>query len=128
MTTSGSVFVRATFSKDSLETIKRLTVEATSEALDKARRRILALQTSSASQTPIDTGLLQSSFTVTLSFGQMFMEWSAMDKGFDYAKVQDVGRPNMVGRYYSDVLKMQAKEIVFEELVRALQMKLSAGA
>ena len=123
MTDSGSVFVRATMTKESLEKIKRMVWESVNEALTIAARRIEALQKSGASQVPIDTGRLRESFKVAISPGQLMMQWSAIDprSGFDYALVQDVGRHNMVGKFYSDVMKQQAKEIVFEELVSAMR-------
>jgi len=41
--------------------------------------------------------------------------------GYDYALVQDIGRANMVGKYYSDVMRTQAHEIVHEELKAAIE-------
>lgn len=94
------------------------------EALTIAATRIDALAKSPVSQVPIDTGKLQQSFKVAISPGQIIMHWSAIDKGFDYALVQDIGRANMVGKFYSDVMKDQAKVIVHEELLAALRRNL----
>ena len=125
MTDSGSVFVRATMTKESLEKIKRMVWESVNEALTIAARRIEALQKSGVSQVPIDTGRLRESFKVAKSPGQIIMQWSAIDprSGFDYALVADIGIPGTkyYGRHYSDVMKAQAKEIVFEELVSAMR-------
>jgi len=103
--------------------------DAVSVALGRAKAEIEALQASDASQVPIDTGQLRSSFKVALSPGQLFMQWSALSpQGFDYAKVQDVGRANMVGKFYSETMKEQAKEIVLKNLRDALAEHLAAGA
>jgi len=61
-----------------------------------------------------------------MSPGQIILHWSAIDprSGFDYALVQDVGRSNMVGKFYSSVMKDQSKQIVQEELLAALRRNL----
>ena len=126
MTASGSVLARATLKKESLELIKQMIWASVNEALNNAVARIEALQASNASQVPIDTGRLRSSFKVAMSPGQIIMHWSAIDprSGFDYALVQDVGRSNMVGKFYSSVMKDQSKQIVQEELLAALRRNL----
>ena len=123
MTKSGSVLARATMTRDSLELIKQMVWKSVNEALTVAAARIEALQQSGVSQVPIDTGRLRSSFKVAVSPGQIIMHWSAIDprSGFDYALVQDIGRGNMIGKYYSSVMKDQSKEIVFEELMNAMR-------
>ena len=123
MTASGAVLARATLKRESLEIIKQMIWTSVNEAFHNAEIRINALQAGSASQVPIDTGRLRQSFKIAMSPGQIIMHWSAIDprSGFDYALVQDIGRANMVGKYYSDVMKDQAKVIVHEELVSALQ-------
>ena len=126
MTSSGSVLARATLKKASLELIKQMLWASVNEALMNAAARIEALQASGVSQVPIDTGRLRSSFKIAMSPGQIIMHWSAIDprSGFDYALVQDVGRHNMVGKFYSQVMKDQSKQIVHEELVAALKRNL----
>ena len=121
-TPSGSVLARATLKRESLELIKQMIWASVNEALNRAVARIEALQASGVSQVPIDTGRLRRSFKIAMSPGQIIMHWSAIDprSGFDYASVQDVGRANMVGKYYSDVMKDQSKQIVHEELLAAL--------
>ena len=126
MTDSGSVLARATLKKASLELIKQMLWASVNEALMNAAARIEALQASGVSQVPIDTGRLRSSFKIAMSPGQIIMHWSAIDprSGFDYALVQDIGRHNMVGKFYSQVMKDQSKQIVHEELVAALKRNL----
>ena len=126
MTASGSVLARATLKKESLELIKQMIWASVNEALISAAARIEALQASGVSQVPIDTGRLRSSFKIAMSPGQIIMHWSAIDprSGFDYALVQDIGRHNMVGKFYSQVMKDQSKQIVHEELVAALKRNL----
>lgn len=126
MTSSGSVLARATLKKESLELIKQMVWASVNEALMNAAARIEALQASGVSQVPIDTGRLRSSFKIAMSPGQIIMHWSAIDprSGFDYALVQDIGRHNMVGKFYSQVMKDQSKQIVHEELVAALKRNL----
>ena len=126
MTSSGSVLARATLKKESLELIKQMVWASVNEALISAAARIEALQASGVSQVPIDTGRLRSSFKIAMSPGQIIMHWSAIDprSGFDYALVQDIGRHNMVGKFYSQVMKDQSKQIVHEELVAALKRNL----
>ena len=126
MTASGSVIARATLKKASLELIKQMLWASVNEALMNAAARIEALQASGVSQVPIDTGRLRSSFKIAMSPGQIIMHWSAIDprSGFDYALVQDIGRHNMVGKFYSQVMKDQSKQIVHEELVAALKRNL----
>ena len=125
-TPSGSVLARATLKRESLELIKQMIWASVNEALNRAVARIEALQASGVSQVPIDTGRLRRSFKIAMSPGQIIMHWSAIDprSGFDYASVQDVGRANMVGKYYSDVMKDQSKQIVHEELLAALRRNL----
>jgi hypothetical protein len=129
MTASGSVLARATLRKESLEAIQQMIWLSVNEAFITAAARIEALQKSAGSQVPIRTGALRESFKVAISPGQIIMHWSAIDKGFDYALIQDIGgltgtggtiRPN----YYSDVMKEQAKQIVHEELMKALRKNL----
>ena len=126
MTASGSVLARATLKKASLELIKQMLWASVNEALMNAAARIEALQASGVSQVPIDTGRLRSSFKIAMSPGQIIMHWSAIDprSGFDYALVQDIGRHNMVGKFYSQVMKDQSKQIVHEELLNALKRNL----
>ena len=126
MTSSGSVLARATLKKESLELIKQMIWASVNEALMNAAARIEALQASGVSQVPIDTGRLRSSFKIAMSPGQIIMHWSAIDprSGFDYALVQDIGRHNMVGKFYSQVMKDQSKQIVHEELLNALKRNL----
>ena len=124
MTGSGSVLARGTLKRESLALIKTMIWTSVNEALTIAATRIDALAKSPVSQVPIDTGKLQQSFKVAISPGQIIMHWSAIDKGFDYALVQDIGRANMVGKFYSDVMKDQAKVIVHEELLAALRRNL----
>ena len=125
-TPSGSVLARATLKRESLELIKQMIWASVNEALNRAVARIEALQASGVSQVPIDTGRLRRSFKIAMSPGQIIMHWSAIDprSGFDYASVQDVGRANMVGKYYSSVMKDQSKQIVHEELLAALRRNL----
>lgn len=123
MTSSGAVLARATLKRESLELIKQMIWTSVNDALHRAMIRIETLQASGASQVPIDTGRLRQSFKIAMSPGQIIMHWSAIDPrtGFDYALVQDIGRANMVGKYYSDVMKDQSKQIVHEELLAALR-------
>jgi len=125
MTLSGSVTVRAMFTRASTALISKMVWESVSEALTIAATRIEALQHSNVSQVPIDTGLLRSSFKIGISPGQIIMHWSALDKGFDYALVADVGRPGTTyyGRHYSDDMREQARQIVYEELMNAMRRK-----
>ena len=122
MTDSGSVLARATMNRASLDLIRRMLWTSVNEALTTAAQRIRELEMSDVSQVPIDTGRLRRSFKVAISPGQVLMYWSAIDprNGFDYALVQDIGRDNMVGKFYSDVMKDQARAIVYEELKAAL--------
>ena len=123
MTDSSPVFVRSTLKREDLALIQTMLWEAVNEALTIAASRIEALQASGVSQVPIDTGRLRESFKVAISPGQLLMHWSAIDpmSGYDYALVQDIGRANMVGKYYSDVMRTQAHEIIHEELRFAIQ-------
>ena len=125
-TPSGSVLARATLKRESLELIKQMIWASVNEALNRARTRIEALQHSDVSQVPYKTGRLRGSFKIAMSPGQIIMHWSAVDplSGYDYASVQDVGRANMVGKYYSQVMKDQSKQIVHEELLAALRRNL----
>ena len=125
-TPSGSVLARATLKRESLELIKHMIWASVNEALNRAAARIEALQHSGVSQVPFKTGRLRGSFKIAMSPGQIIMHWSAIDplSGFDYALVQDVGRANMVGKYYSDTMKDQSKQIVHEELKAALRRNL----
>ena len=123
-TPSGSVLARATLKRDSLELIKQMIWASVNEALNRAAARITALAKGPVSQVPVLTGRLRDSFKIAMSPGQIIMHWSAIDKGFDYALVQDVGRANMVVKYYSDTIKDQSKVIVHEELLAALRRNL----
>lgn len=129
MTESGDVLVRSTLRRESLAIIKQLVWEAVNEALTVAAGKITDLQNSAVSQVPIDTGRLRRSFKVAISPGQLLLHWSAIDprNNFDYALVQDIGRANMVGKYYSSTMSQQAHDIIHDELVNALRMKLSRG-
>ena len=122
MSAGEEVVAVARMDAESLRILEVLTESAISYALAMAVSRIQELQWSDASQVPIDTGLLRSSFQISLTEKSILMRWSALSpQGFDYAKVQDVGRANMVGKFYSQVMKEQARQIVLEELVRALR-------
>lgn len=125
---SGEVVAVTRMGPDSMDIIRQLTREAVALALGRAKGRIEQLQASDASQVPIDTGLLRSSFMISFTPAHIAMKWSALSPtGFDYARVQDEGRPGMWGWGYSDVMKMQARDIVLEELVLALREQLAAA-
>jgi len=127
MTDSGPVFVRAGLGKESMALIRQMIWASVSEALTIAAQRIEELERSDASQVPIKTGALRRSFKIGISPGQLFLHWSALSpKGFDYARIQDIGGLTGTGgwirpKYYSQVMKDQAKQIVYEELRAALE-------
>jgi len=120
-------------SAEALGVIAQLTEEAVQIALGRAVSRIKALELSDASQVPKKTGLLRSSFDIGFTPRYIAMKWSALSPtGFDYAKIQDVGGMTGTGgyiapKYYSDVMREQAREIVLEELVSALREMLGAS-
>ena len=120
-TPSASVNIQVRFTPEALALLPRLTEQAILRAIDRTVARLTAFAQSTVSPVPIDTGKLQQSIAVAGSPRTIIMHWSATDKGYDYAHVQDVGRGDMVGKFYSDQMRDIAKEFLIEELVFELQ-------
>ena len=108
----------------------RMTVkiqQAVQQAITAAVHRIVAYAKSGASNVPVLTGQLRDSFTATPTMKGITLRWSALSpKGYDYARIQDVGGLTGTGghiapKYYSDVTKEVVREIFHEELIRALE-------
>lgn len=119
---SASVNIQVQFTPEALAVVPVLTEQAILRAIDRTVARLTVFATSSVSPVPIDTGQLQQSVAIAGSPRTIIMHWSALDKGYDYALVADVGRPNdaYIGRHYSDQMRAVAKEWLLEELVREL--------
>ncbi len=120
---SASVNIQVRFSREAMALLPVLTEQAILRAIDRTVARLTTFATSSVSPVPIDTGQLQQSVAIAGSPRTIIMHWSALDKGYDYAHVADVGRPTdaYIGRHYSDQMRAVAKEWLVEELQRELQ-------
>jgi len=103
----------------------RMTVkiqQAVQQAVQATKQRLEAYAKSAASNVPVLTGQLRDSFTATPTAKGITLRWSALSpKGYDYAKVQDIGDARIRGHHYSEVTKEVAREMFHSELVRALE-------
>ena len=118
MSAGAPVDVQMRFTEPAVALLQNLTEEAIRNAIQRTIARITNYAKSALSPVPIDTGRLRSSFDIGSTPRSIVFRWSAIDPrtGFDYAKVQDEGRANMVGKFYSDVVKMYARMWLVEEL------------
>ena len=118
---SAPVNIHVRFTRAAAAMLRLLTEQAIMRAIDNTVARLTELAKGSVSPVPIDTGLLRSSLAAAASPRSIIMHWSAISPhGYDYAKVQDVGRPNMVGKFYSEVMRAYAKMWLVEELQKEL--------
>jgi len=120
---SAPVDVHVRFTKEAVGLLIGLTEQAIMRAIDRTVARLTAFAQGWLSPVPIDTGQLRASLAAAGSPRTIIMHWSALSpQGYDYAKVQDVGRPGMAGKDYSGKMRQLAKEVLVEEL----QTELSA--
>ena len=113
---SASVNIQVRFSPEAIALLPTLTEQAILRAIDRTVARLTAAAKSDTTQLPVLTGRLRDSVAVAGSPRTIIMHWSAIDDGYDYAKVQDVGRTNMVGNFYSDHYRALAKRWLVEAL------------
>ena len=69
-------------------------------------------------------GALRESFKSKPTARGLSMKWSAIWKGFDYARVVEKGRTDynpFPGRHYAAATKQRAREILLEELLREFE-------
>lgn len=120
---SSPVNLQVRFTREALALLPSLTDTAIVQAIDRTVARLRSFQEGSVSPVPIDTGRLQGSFAAAASPRSLIMHWSAIDpiSGYDYAKVQDIGRENMFGQFYSSQMRDLAHQWLVEELIVALQ-------
>lgn len=104
--------------KGAIPILKQLTEEAILRALDRTVARLAEEAEGMGSRVPIRTGALRYGVVLAASPRTIIMNWSATDprSGYDYAKVQDEGRSNMPGKFYSEYYRGRAKTIIMEEL------------
>ena len=89
---SAPVSFQVRMTKEAVQTLMFLTEEAIQRAIQATKSR---LQDEAYLVTPVDTGLLLSSFDIASTPRSIVMKWSATDpkSGYNYATVADVGRP-----------------------------------
>ncbi len=101
------------------EIMSQLIRTSITQAQYRAKERLLAWQMATGSPTPIDTGLLRSSFNVVIMDRTIVGKWSAIrpadPRQFDYAAIVNQRQP------YSEQVKEKAKQILVEELIRELK-------
>ena len=118
---SSSVYKRVELEPGIYSRMTKAIETAIQQAIHATIGRIEAYAKSGASNVPVDTGLLRDSFTATATAQGITLRWSAVDKGYDYAKVQDIGDMKIRGKFYSTVTKDYARLFFHEELIRALE-------
>ena len=122
---SEAVVVTARIGKGNMEIIKELTTDAVRLALEQTKADAIAYEQGGASPVPIDTGLLRSSFMISIVSQTIAMKWSAIrpaDKNqFDYAGVQDAKHN------YSGKMKEWVKRKLHENLISMLKMVFAGG-
>jgi hypothetical protein len=119
------VSVTVRFNADSVRMLKELTKQGIRRAFYRAKDRIWDRM---IRYTPVRTGRLASSFDIDIRGQSIHMSWDAADPkshGFHYAKVVEEGRQQwkpFPGRFYAEATKWDAKQILYEELVKELAM------
>ena len=119
---SASVNIQVRFTPEALAVVAQLTEDAILRAIDRAVDRLKTFGRSGVSPVPVDSGELKDSLVVAGSLRTIIMHWSSFDKGYDYAHVADVGRPNdmYIATDYSGQMREVGKQFLMEELVREL--------
>ena len=119
---SASVNIQVRFTPEALAVVAQLTENAILRAIDRAVARLTEFATSGVSPVPVDSGDLKASVAIAGSLRTIIMHWSSFDKGYDYAHVADVGRPNdmYIATDYSGQMREVGKQFLMEELVREL--------
>ena len=125
MSTGSAVFKTGRLGTPDLQRFRVLIPEAVDRAIYKTKAEVEELA-KKKHIVPFKTGLLQSSIVSFISPGQITFQWSAIDKGFDYAKIQDEGGPTRGGGYikgkgFSDFLLQAAKYLLIDNLQFELQ-------
>ena len=122
---SGNVEVVTRLGTPDLQRFNALRPSATSRAIDRTVVDLRVLNSMPA-VVPFLTGLLQSSFVVFVSPGQIVMQWSALDGTFDYAKIQDEGGLTgtggvIRGKHFSTFMRRKARELLIKYLIQELR-------
>ena len=120
---SSRVDIQMRFTREAIALLIQLTEQAVVNAIERVKARLRAFEQSVVSPVPIKTGRLQRSFDIGSTPRSIVMSWTAVDpsSGYNYALVQDIGRGDMVGKYYSSQMKDVAREFMVEELTRELE-------
>ena len=125
MSSGSAVFKTGRLGTPDLQRFKVLIPEAVTRAIYTTQRELEPFY-KNPSIVPFKTGLLQGSVVSFVSPGQITIQWSAIDKGFDYAKIQDEGGPTrgsgyITGKGFSGFMLQKAKEILIKNLTVELQ-------
>ncbi len=120
---SSPVNLQVRFTREAMALLASLTEQAIVNAVERTKVRLKAHALGTVSPVPVDSGDLKASFDIGSTPRSIVMRWSSLDKGYDYALVADIGRPNdaYVGRHYSDQMRDVSREFLVEELTRELQ-------
>lgn len=120
---SSPVIVQTKFSLEAIALMNQLIPQAVQRAIELAKNDTKQYAKSDISNVPVDTGRLRASFDIATTPYFLVMKWSAIDprSGYDYAMVQDVGRKNMVGKFYSEVTKFYAQQFLVQRLREELE-------
>ena len=107
------------FDRAALEALKQLTEEAIQEAIRRASERIYDYATTTGA-VPVDTGRLQASFDIAFTPRHMAMKWDPVDPRNQFHYAQHVDTTHRTHSNFSGDIAFAAKEILREELLRAL--------